>query len=287
MMNRRDVLTVAASVGAACAWLPAPAQTGDEVTSPFPVIDTNVSLFRWPFRRLPLDETDALLKKFRSLGIVQACAGSFDGILHRDITKVNQQLADACRHHPELIPFGSINPELPGWEEDLRQCIEVHDMRGIRLHPNYHGYTLEDPRFIRLLELATEAGRLIQIAVSMEDPRTQHSLLQVPEVDLASLPKRMTAIPGAKVQILNLNARAPLMEQLSDTPGVYFDTARVEGTDGVPKLVQSVPPGRVMFGSHSPFLIPEAALIRVHESAILDDASLRAVLYENARRAHL
>ena len=65
------------------------------------------------------------------------------------------------------------------------------------------------------------------------------------------------------------------------TPGVYFDAARVDGTDGVPLLVQSVPPGRVMFGSHAPFLIPEAALIRVHESAVLDEASLRAVLAEN------
>ena len=94
--------------------------------------------------------------------------------------------------------------------------------------------------------------------------------------------KFMKDMPGARVQILNHNLRSPLLQQLGETPGVFFDTARVDGTDGVPQLVQSVPPGRVMFGSHAPFLIPEAALIRVHESGILEEASLWTVLSENA-----
>lgn len=281
-MNRRDVLTLAAFSGAACLVRPATSQPTDETSPPFRIIDTNISLFRWPFRRLPLDETDTLVRKLHSLGIVQAWAGSFEGILHRDIAGVNQRLADACRNRPELIPFGSINPELPDWKEDLRRCIEEYNMPGIRMHPNYHGYTLDDPRFYRLLQLAAEAGLFIQIAAAMEDPRTQHPMLQVPEVDLAALPKLMAAIPGARVQILNQNPRVPLLQQLADIPGVFFDTARVDGTDGVPKLVQSVPPGRILFGSHAPFLIPEAALIRIHESDILDESELRAVLSENA-----
>jgi predicted TIM-barrel fold metal-dependent hydrolase len=285
MMKRRELLTLAVSAGAVGLLLPGTARAVDESSPPIRVIDTNISLFQWPFRRLPLDDTDALVKKTGSLGITQAWAGSFEGILHRDIAGVNKRLADTCRNRPELIPFGSINPELPDWEEDLRRCIEVHDMPGIRLHPNYHGYTLDAPRFRRLLQLATESGRFIQIASAMEDPRTQNPMLQVPDVDLAPLPKLMTSFPEARVQILNQNPRTPLPQQLANTPGVFFDTARVDGTDGVPKLVHSMPPGRVLFGSHSPFLIPEAALIRVHESSILDESELRAVLSENAEQA--
>ncbi|MGA1479993.1 MAG: hypothetical protein ACO38N_02820, partial [Candidatus Nanopelagicales bacterium] len=43
------------------------------------IIDTNVNLGRWPFRRLPLDETGNLVGKMRLLGITRALAGSFEG----------------------------------------------------------------------------------------------------------------------------------------------------------------------------------------------------------------
>lgn len=282
MMHRRKVLSLGISTGVAFALLPTMARSADDEQPRFRIIDTNISLFRWPFRRLPLDDSDALVKKLRFLGIAQAWAGSFEGILHRDIAAVNQRLADACRNHAELIAVGSINPEQPAWENDLRRCIEEHKMPGIRLHPNYHGYTLEDPGFRRLLELATAAGRFLQIAAAMEDTRTQHPLVQVPDVNFAPLVKLMKDMPGARVQILNHNLRPPLLLQLGEMPGVFFDTSRVDGTDGVPQLLHSVAPGRVVFGSHAPFLIPEAALIRVHESGVLDESSLRTLLSENA-----
>ncbi|MDA0589005.1 MAG: amidohydrolase family protein [Planctomycetota bacterium] len=284
MMNRRDVLGLAIAAGAASAVRPATARSEGNEAPRFRIVDSNVSLFRWPFHRLPLDDPDLLVKKLRSLGIAQAWAGSFEGLLHRDLAGVNRRLAEACRRHPELIPIGSINLELPGWEQDLTSCITEHSMPGVRLHPNYHGYTLDDPRFVSLLKSATKAGRFVQIASAMEDVRTQHNLVRVPDVDLAPLPEIVAGLSEARVQILNHRLRSPLLDQLAKTPGVYFDTARVDSTDGVPKLVDAVPPGRVLFGTHAPFLVPEAALIRVHESGVLDDSRLNAVLAGNADR---
>ena len=284
MINRRELLNIAAAAGVASVLAADSASTAERDAPGIEIIDTNVSLFQWPFRRLPLDVTTSLVKKLRSLGVAAAWAGNFEGVLHRDIAAVNQRLAQECKRYPELIPIGSVNIELPDWEEDLRRCIETHDMPGIRLHPNYHGYTLDDSRFERLLKLATANGRFVQIAALMEDVRTQHPLLRVADVDLAPLPAVMTRIAGAKVQILNSRPSSPLLEKLAKAPGIYFDTARIDGTDGVPKLVERVPTGRVMFGTHAPFLIPEAALIRVHESGLLNEPALRSVLSKNARQ---
>jgi predicted TIM-barrel fold metal-dependent hydrolase len=284
MLNRRELLNLGASAGVASLLASDRGQAAEESRPSFQIVDSNVSLFHWPFHRLPLDETDKLLNKLRSLGIHSAWAGSFEGVLHRDVAGVNQRLAEECKKHPELVPIGSVNLALPDWKEDLRRCIEIHQMPGVRLHPNYHGYALDDPRFAELLELSAKARRFVQIAAAMEDTRTQYPLLQTPDVDLTPLAAVMNRIKSAKVQILNVRPRPPLLSQLAKTPGIYFDTARAEGTDGVPNLVKSLPRGRVLFGTHAPFLIPEAALIRVHESNLLDEAALKDIFSGNAEK---
>lgn len=281
-MNRRDLLAAAVTASAATV-LSSKSVRAENAAPQLKIIDTNVSLFQWPFRRLPLDETEALVNKLRSLGISEAWAGSFEGILHRDIASVNGRLADACDSYPELVPIGSINPELPGWEDDLDQCVNKHDMPGIRLHPNYHGYTLGDPRFAELLKRATAAGVFVQIATSMEDGRTQHPKLQVPDVDLAPLPEILKGIPEATVQILNYKPRLSLLAKLAKTPGVFFDISRVDGTNGIANLLKTVSADRVMVGTHAPFFIPESVLIRILESN-LSEPDLSLLLSENSSK---
>ena len=48
------------------------------------IIDTNVNISRWPFRRLAGDETPDLVARLRKRNVTQAWAGSFDGILHKE-----------------------------------------------------------------------------------------------------------------------------------------------------------------------------------------------------------
>jgi hypothetical protein len=52
-------------------------------------------------------------------------------------------------------------------------------MAGIRLHPNYHDYPLDAPAFRELLVEAKQRELPVQIAVRMEDGRTQHPRVMV------------------------------------------------------------------------------------------------------------
>ncbi|MBL9198869.1 MAG: amidohydrolase family protein [Opitutaceae bacterium] len=233
---------------------------------------------------MPLDDTAALLARQAELGIATAWVGSYEALLHRDIAGVNARLAEECvRSAGRLLPFGAVNLSLPDWDDDVRRCHEVHRMPGVRLLPNYHGYTLADPSFVRLLTVARERGLVVQIAASMEDPRTQHPLAAVPDVDLRPLPDAMRAAGAKGTMILNASRSVPgpLLKSLAGA-GACFDTARVEGVGGIAAFLRGLPPGRVAFGTHAPFFNPETGLLKVFE-AQLAPAETAALLGGTAR----
>ncbi len=254
------------------------------------IIDTNVNLSRWPFRRLPLDDTSALTDKLAQHGVAQAWAGSFDALLHKDIASVNARLAEECRKrgHGLLIPFGSVNPTLPNWEDDLRRCHEEHKMPGIRLHPNYHDYKLDEPVFAKLLKTADERGLLVQIAVSMEDRRTQHRLATVPDVEIAPLISLLKDFPKLRIVLLNCfrGVKRDLLVVLAGAGKVFFEISTLEGVGGIENLVKQVPLTRVLFGSGAPFFYFESAELKLKESALTDDQT-KAILETNAATARL
>lgn len=252
------------------------------------LIDTNVYLSRWPYRRLPYDETPRLARLLREKGVSQAWAGSFDALLHRDISAVNARLADDCAAEGTglIVPFGTVNPALPDWEEDLRRCHEVHRMPGIRLHPDFHGYALDDPRFARLMGLATTRGLIVQIALGMEDPRTQPPTAMFAPPHPGPLADLLPTLPRARVVLLNFfrafGFNRVLLVRLSNLPQVSFDMATVEGLDAVRDVLKSVRTVRLLFGSYSPFYYFDSSRLKLQESE-LSAEELAAIRQGNAR----
>lgn len=55
-----------------------------------------------------------------------------------------------------LVPFGTVHPDLP--LEDNLAALERNDIRGVKLHPLFQGFRLDDPRVLAILEAL--AGRL-------------------------------------------------------------------------------------------------------------------------------
>jgi predicted TIM-barrel fold metal-dependent hydrolase len=249
------------------------------------MIDTNVTLFQWPFRRLRADDPAVLAEKLQAMGVQQAWASSFEGLLHRDVTAVNSRLAAAARAHPVFLPFGCVNPMLPDWEEDLRRCREEHGMAGVRLFPNYHSYKLDDPAAVRLFQLAAEHRLLVQIPLVMEDERTQHPLLRVPPVEILGLPPLLRDVKGLRVQLLNAfrSVRLEELKRLVPAGEVYFEIAMLEAVGGVSHLLEQAPLERVLFGSHAPLFYFESAQLKLKESA-LSAEQRTAIVETNARR---
>ena len=257
--------------------------------APGRIIDTNVYLGNWPGRQMGQGQTPELVAFLRSRGVLQAWAGSFDALLHKDIGGVNARLAAECSKHGRdfLLPFGAVNPVLPDWEEDLRRCHEEYHMLGVRLHPNYQGYSLDHPAVVRLLAMAADRGLVVQIVAWMEDERIQHPLLRVPMVDLGRLAPVVAKVPGAKVVVLNgfisVRMAQKALPGLKKFDQVFFDLAMQEQLAGLKVLIDAVGLERVVFGSYSPMFYFEAATLKLRESALTAEQS-GPILSGNARR---
>jgi predicted TIM-barrel fold metal-dependent hydrolase len=233
------------------------------------LVDTNVYLGAWPFRRLYGERLDELLARLRAADVQQAWVGSFAGLWQRDLADVNEQLAKACQaaDAARLLPFGSVNPTLPAWQDDLARCHEQHRMRGIRLHPNYHGYKLDAPAVADLLHEAHRRRLIVQIALSMEDERTQSPLAHVPHVDPLPLVDLLKQHPKLPVVLINAfrSITPAAADKLADAGQVYFDIAMLESVAGIAKLIAAATLDRVLFGSHFPFFYHESAVLKLQE----------------------
>ncbi len=275
-MNRREFLATPAAAAAL------PQGAGG-------IVDTSVYLGQWPFRRLPGDNTAAVVSLLRNHGVVEAWAGSFEALLHKDVHACNARLAAECREHGRglLVPFGCVNPTLPDWEEDLRRCREELSMPGIRVHPDYHGYTLKDPAFERLLRAAARRGMLVQVVCWMEDERHHNPRMMVPSVDLAPLPDVLERVPEARVVASNAfqtvsRGNRVLAAMRAGSPAAV-DFARTDALMELRRLIDAAGIQHVVFGSFAPMFYIESAELKMREVE-LSAAETAAIHAGNARR---
>jgi len=67
---------------------------------------------------------------------------------------VNEQYAG------KLISFGGIHPDCEDYKKEL-DTIKALGFKGIKIHPDYQGVMIDDVRFMRIIEYASELGLII------------------------------------------------------------------------------------------------------------------------------
>src|SRR4051812_4003664 len=95
-IDRRTFLATSLAGVAATSLSSDPAFAAETKTAPG-IIDTNINLFDWPFRRLKYRDTKGLVAKLKKHRVTQAWAGSFEALFSKDINGVNERLAAECK----------------------------------------------------------------------------------------------------------------------------------------------------------------------------------------------
>jgi len=250
------------------------------------IVDVNASLGHWPFRKLPCNTADGMLTLMDRTGVGEAWVAALEGVFYKDVQVANRDLAERCGgSNGRLRPVAVINPKFPGWQDDMRQCVESLGMTGVRLYPNYHAYDLTSPCLADLLTLAAEMRMFVQLAVRTDDERMHHWLMKVPTVNLAPLAD--LASSRAELPIVVLNATVGEVAHIGDAAtgpaNVFTEISYIDGMNGIKRLIERVGESRVLFGTHAPYLVAESAHMKVKESE-LTEAERAKITCENARR---
>lgn len=233
------------------------------------MIDVNAYLGHFAFRQLRHNTGAGLVRLMDRFAIRRAVVSSAAAITYRNPQAGNEETAAEVEgHRSRLIPFAVLNPAYAGWEDDLKVCHEKFGMKGLRLYPKWHGYTLSDQRCRNLVNAAAERQMVVAIPVRVEDRRQGGWLVDIPDVELDDIAALIRACPKARFIVQNANgvSGSILCARNNGLPANYaVDMTRlpVEFGNDLGRTLEALGNDRVLFGTGMPFHYPGAALVRM------------------------
>ena len=185
---------------------------------------------------------------------------------------------------PEIAALGSLHPDSTETEAEL-DYLSDHDIRGIKIHPEYAGYYIDSPEWDRIFSACEERGFFVVTHAGY---------------DFIS-PDRIAVTPERLERVLNRHKKLTVIaahlggnrlwndvyDRLCGRDDLYFDTALIsrEGIDPdiAARIIEKHGADRILFGSDCPWSSPAAELAFVR-SVVPDGAKLEKILSENARK---
>ena len=209
------------------------------------------------------------------------------GVLLSVATKPSQQrtINDwmASQRGDRIIPFGSVFPLADDAVDELERVAAL-GLRGIKLHPEYQGYDVDDPR-VRPLYRKIGQLKLIVVFHAGQDMAYMPPCRCAP----AMLERAMEYLEGAQVVAAHwggLLMGEKVLKDLKPAPNLYLDTSYSHGRVLIPvvrALIEAHGPEHILFGSDTPWSSIEDE-VRLIESLKLPAATRDAIFFGNARR---
>jgi hypothetical protein len=253
------------------------------------MIDVNAYLGHFAFRQLRHNTGQGLTRLMDRFGIERAVVSSASAITYRNSHAGNEEVATEVEaHRSRLIPFAVLNPAYAGWQDDLAICDQQFGMKGVRLYPKWHDYTLADSRCRDLVNAAARRKMTIAIPVRVEDRRQHGWLVNIPDVELDEIAGLIRACPQARFLVQNASGVAGSIlgrkdNGLPENYAVDLTRLNVEFGKEAARLIDVLGEDRLLFGSGIPFHYPGPALAKLEISQI-SEAVKAKIRSQNAVR---
>ena len=98
--------------------------------------------------------TDSMEKAGVDISVVQSIATK-----PHQTPKINEWSYEINKL-PNIIAFGSIHPDYEDWRTELHN-IKAHGLKGIKFHPDYQGFFVDEDRMIPIYQEAFKLGLIV------------------------------------------------------------------------------------------------------------------------------
>lgn len=255
------------------------------------IVDLNCGVGRWPFREYGARTVDALEAIMAIEQIDTAYPSSIDAVFAADPDAANRDLIAACSGRTNIHPIPVINPRLRQWKRALEEYRSTAPIAAIKIHPNYHGWSLDDPEDPRkagpglpgfaddLSAHLIKLGLPVLIPVRLIDDRFHPYAMKVPPVPVGQVRGLARRFP--ELRIVCLNPYLNDVRMLRDEANVFVDLASVEYFRTLDTLIAAFAPERIVFGTNTPFYVARAGIMKL-AWAEADKATIMRIAGGNA-----
>lgn len=241
------------------------------------LIDINAYTGHWPFKQLRDNHCEGLLGRMKEYGVDLSVVTNLNGIFYKNTQSANEELYEEVRskraYRDRFLPFAVINPVYAGWKADFLTCVKDFGMKGIRVFPNYHDYTIDDPALLDLVKMARDHDVAVALTMRVMDSRQRSWMDLAAEWAMKDYVPLVQAVPDAKYMMLNLSTGMTLsaeQETALKNANVLFDTSGRHITHFA-NVYRRFGKDKFAFGSHFPVFDYYTGLLRI-ESLRLDEA---------------
>ena len=178
-------------------------------------------------------------------------------------------------NYPGITAFGSIHPDCTDWKQQL-DWLRSLGGRGIKLHPDFQHFWLNDPRLLPIFEEAQKDFIfMIHIGDSLPADKNPYCPFR-----MASL---RDAFPQLDVIAAHLGGYRQWKYSLEALAGrsVWMDTSscmKEIGTDVLKALLKKHPRERILFGTDYPIMDPQEELEALQCRTRYSDAEIDEIL---------
>jgi len=199
---------------------------------------------------------------------------------------------------PRLISFGGMHPDYEDYRAELAR-IREQGILGIKVHPVYQGIDIDDIRFLRIFDRCAELGLIVSAHSGFDigipgvnhcsPAMSAHVMKEIPSLCLIlahmggwHIWDEVPAYLAGTGAYLDTSFSTGRFHPLADGYWNEEDTAMLN-TEGFMRLVNAIGPDHILFGTDSPWSVPEESIAFIRE-APLSEADKAAILGGTACR---